>query len=205
MNLLTHYFPDLNRKQNDQFNEFESLVKKWNSKINLISRKDIANFQIRHLIHSLSISSFVKFSPKTEILDLGTGGGFPGIPLAILLPEVKFYLIDRIKKKINVVSEISNVLKLSNVESINVNANEFYKKVDFVVSRAVTSMNKFVPLVSNNFKRENINKIRNGILCLKGGDLKEELKKFRNAEIYNIHTNFTEKFFLDKKIVYIPF
>tara|TARA_B100001057_G_C22777318_1_gene922167 strand:+ start:52 stop:669 length:618 start_codon:yes stop_codon:yes gene_type:complete len=205
LNLLSHYFPELNQKQIDQFIEFEKLFKKWNSKINLISRKDIANFQIRHLIHSLSISRFIKFSPKTEILDIGTGGGFPGLPLAILFPDLKFYLIDKIGKKINVVNKISDTLELSNVEPININALEFNKKVDFVVSRAVTSMNKFVPLVENNFKTKNINKIRNGILCLKGGDLKEELKKFDNAQVYKIHTNFPESFFIGKKIVYLPF
>jgi 16S rRNA (guanine527-N7)-methyltransferase len=182
LKLLTEYFPDLSPIQLNQFEVLEALYYYWNSKINLISRKDISFFYEKHVLHSLSIAKVIRFKPLSEVLDVGTGGGFPGIPLAILFPNTKFYLIDSIGRKLKVVNKISNSLKLKNIEIKNINAKNFNRKVDFVISRAVTSMDKFVPLIINNFKIKNKHKLKNGILCLKGGDLNEELINFPKSK-----------------------
>tara|TARA_B110000116_G_C16793793_1_gene565402 strand:+ start:2555 stop:3193 length:639 start_codon:yes stop_codon:yes gene_type:complete len=205
LKLLTEYFPDLSPIQLNQFEVLEALYYYWNSKINLISRKDISFFYEKHVLHSLSIAKVIRFKPLSEVLDVGTGGGFPGIPLAILFPNTKFYLIDSIGRKLKVVNKISNSLKLKNIEIKNINAKNFNRKVDFVISRAVTSMDKFVPLIINNFKIKNKHKLKNGILCLKGGDLNEELINFPKSKEYEISFFFKESFFYKKKVVYISF
>ena len=177
----------------------------WNQKINVVSRKDIEELYLRHVLHSLSIARFIRFKAGTRVLDLGTGGGFPGIPLAILFPETNFVLIDSIQKKIMVVKEIVSELKLNNIEAFQKNAGEYHKKFDFIVSRAVTSMSKLVGLCQDNISKQNSHAIPNGLICLKGGDLNEELKDFRNtAQIIALSDYFKESFFETKYLVYLP-
>ena len=196
MRILKKYFSELSSNQVEKFEALFDLYFKWNSKINLISRKDFNNFYERHVLHSLSISKILEFSNDDSILDVGTGGGFPGIPLAILFPHTNFYLIDKTKKKIKVVKSIKNNLELNNVNALNINANDFNKKVDFIVARAVTNMKDFQHLVRNKAKK--------GIIYLKGGDLSYEIATFKNVRFYNINKFFKEPFFETKKIVYIP-
>lgn len=201
MEEILTYFPDLNEDQISQFSKLKELYSDWNEKINVISRKDIDELYTRHVLHSLAIAKVIQFTPGSDILDVGTGGGFPGIPLAILFPEVNFHLIDSIQKKILVVSEVSSALGLKNVKAEAVRAEKIKSKYDFVVSRAVTQMPKFVAWVRNKIKSENKNTFPNGILYLKGGDLNEELKDFKNIEIYQIQDFFTDDFFETKKVV----
>lgn len=196
MRILKKYFSELSSNQVEKFEALFDLYFKWNSKINLISRKDFNNFYERHVLHSLSISKILEFSNDDSILDVGTGGGFPGIPLAILFPHTNFYLIDKTKKKIKVVKSIKNNLELNNVNALNINVNDFNKKVDFIVARAVTNMKDFQHLVRNKAKK--------GIIYLKGGDLSYEIATFKNVRFYNINKFFKEPFFETKKIVYIP-
>ena len=203
MNLLQQYFNTLSYEQIEQYSQFNNLFKKWNSKINLISRKDIDFLYEKHIIHSLSIAKFYNFKANTKILDVGTGGGFPGIPLAIFFPKVKFYLIDSIGKKINVVNEISRSLGLKNISSTNIRSENYEQKVDFVVSRAVTKMENFVPLVLKNIKEKGFNDIDNGIICLKGGNLDKELLSFPKALKINLSKYFDTEFFKTKKIIYL--
>lgn len=201
MEEILTYFPDLNEDQISQFSKLKELYSDWNEKINVISRKDIDELYTRHVLHSLAIAKVIQFTPGSDILDVGTGGGFPGIPLAILFPEVNFHLIDSIQKKILVVNEVSTALGLKNVKAEAVRAEKIKSKYDFVVSRAVTQMPKFVAWVRNKIKSENKNTFPNGILYLKGGDLNEELKDFKNIEIYQIQDFFTDDFFETKKVV----
>tara|TARA_B100000965_G_C19585170_1_gene755383 strand:- start:1860 stop:2474 length:615 start_codon:yes stop_codon:yes gene_type:complete len=202
MNLILKYFPDLTKDQIQKFRELEFLYKEWNSRINVISRKDIDDLYLKHVLHSLSIAKFISFKNHTSILDVGTGGGFPGIPLAIIFPDCNFLLVDSIKKKINVVKEISNSLKLSNVSFNAIRVEKLKTKHDFIISRAVTRMNKFRSLVKGLISIQNDNKIKNGIIYLKGGDLTEEMMNIKHQKV-NISDYFDEEFFKTKKIIYL--
>jgi 16S rRNA (guanine527-N7)-methyltransferase len=204
MELLAKYFPNLTPQQNNQFSELFDLYVHWNAQINVISRKDMDSFYERHVIHSLAISKIMEFTSNSTILDIGTGGGFPGIPLAILYPEVNFHLVDSIGKKIKVVNEVSTALKLTNVHASHIRGEEINEQFDFIVSRAVTAMPAFLPWTKGKFKKENINSLKNGILYLKGGDLTEELKTVTNKHtIYPLNEVFEESFFETKSVVYI--
>ncbi len=204
MNIIERYFSEISDIKKEQFTQLGLLYADWNKKINLISRKDIDALHERHILHSLSIARLIKFAPGTRILDVGTGGGFPGIPLAILFPQVNFYLIDSIGKKISVVKEISKALNLRNVEIRHQRAQEFKQPVDFVVSRAVARLELLVPWIKKNIAKKNKHNLPNGVLCLKGGDLKEELKNFEKAQVFSVSDFFEEEFFETKKIVYLP-
>ena len=205
MDEILKYFPDLSDLQKEQFSTLKNLYEEWNSRINLISRKDIGNFYIHHVLHSLAIAKIVTFNPCSNILDVGTGGGFPGIPLSILFPSVKFSLLDSIEKKIKVVREVSEELNLTNVNPVRMRVEDHKEKYDFIVSRAVTAFPDFVKLISKNIQTEGKNRIKNGILYLKGGDLSGELMTFLNrAVIYDIKDFFSEPFFETKRIVYMP-
>lgn len=204
--IIGNYFPELDSQSLDKFEALFDLYQHWNNQINVISRKDLENFYIRHVLHSLAIAKFITFNKKTSILDVGTGGGFPGIPLAIFFKDVQFTLIDSIGKKIKVVKEVSNALELDNVKSQHMRAEKMNDKFDFIVSRAVTHFSRFCPWVSSNIKDKSNHKIKNGIIYLKGGDLKEEInsisKKYNviNQSIYEL---FKEEFFETKSIVYL--
>jgi len=205
LNKLIHYFPELTSSQISKFETLVELYNYWNSKINLISRKDINEIEVRHFLHSLSIAKFFSFKPKTNILDIGTGGGFPGIPLAVIFPEVNFHLTDSIGKKIKVVNEIKNNLGLKNVYAEHIRSENVKNSYDFIVNRAVTNMSNLVSLIGD--KISNINNhgsINNGIISLKGGDLENELNPFKNSKIYQLNELFDEPFFETKKIVYLP-
>jgi len=202
MKLILKYFTNLTIEQIKRFEELYILYNHWNAKINIVSRKDIDELYLKHVLHSLSISKIIQFKKNTSILDVGTGGGFPGIPLAILFPECKFLLVDSINKKINVVQEITKSLKLRNVSFKAIRVEKLDSKHEFIISRAVTKMNKFKKLVKGKISSENKNHIKNGILYLKGGDLKDEMKNI-NHKIYNISDFFEEDFFETKKIVYL--
>ena len=202
MILILKYFPNLTNDQIQKFKELEVLYKEWNSRINVISRKDIDDLYLKHILHSLSIAKFISFKKNTSILDVGTGGGFPGIPLAIIFPDCNFLLVDSINKKINVVKEISNTLKLTNVSYNAIRVEKLKTKHDFIVSRAVTRMNKFRNLVKGLISNKNDNMIKNGIIYLKGGDLTEEMMNIKHQKV-NISDYFDEEFFETKKIVYL--
>ncbi|MDC0339355.1 16S rRNA (guanine(527)-N(7))-methyltransferase RsmG [Flavobacteriales bacterium] len=207
MESIVKYFPDLSEKQIKQFSELKGLYQHWNEQINVISRKDIDNFYERHVLHSLAIAKVISFEPETTLLDVGTGGGFPGIPLAILFPECKFHLVDSIGKKIKVVNEVSIALGLTNLSSEHQRAEEIKGSFDFVISRAVTRLNRFIPWVNTKFKSKNNNTIRNGILYLKGGDLHEELNEAKlkyKPTLYKIPDFFEGEFFETKQVVYVP-
>ena len=199
-----HYFTELTDIQKNQFQKLEELYHDWNSKINVISRKDIDELYTKHVLHSLAIAKIVKFEPESYILDVGTGGGFPGIPLAILFPETRFYLIDVILKKINVVKAVAESLELKNIKAEQIRAENVKGDYDFIVSRAVTNMQDFVTWIKDKIKKENKHKLKNGILYLKGGDLTEELKDFPKATEYNISEFFDNEFFETKKVVHLP-
>lgn len=186
------------------YEKMYELYEDWNSKINLISRKDFQFFYERHVLHSLGIAKVMKFRNKSRVLDVGTGGGFPGIPLAIFFPETDFFLIDGVGKKIKVVKEISKKLGLSNVFAEQIRSENFNKKVDFVVSRAVVKMNKFIPDVKMNISKAHNNKFKNGIFYLKGGDLKNEISLFPKLKEFDLSLFFESTFFQTKKVVYIP-
>jgi 16S rRNA (guanine527-N7)-methyltransferase len=205
MDELLKHFPDLNTLQIGQFEQLEALYGEWNTQINVISRKDMEQFYERHLLHSLGISKVIQFKDGSTVLDVGTGGGFPGIPLAILFPNTQFYLIDSIGKKIKVVNAVQQALGLTNVVAHQLRAEDFTEKVDFVVSRAVTKMETFVPWVKSNLKSKHQHSIKNGILYLKGGDLTEELQQFPKAVCYELKDCFGTAFFETKKVVYLPF
>lgn len=203
MKSLLKYFPDLSEKQINQFSQLEALYTDWNSKINVISRKDIDELYERHVLHSLGIAKVHEFLPQSHIMDVGTGGGFPGIPLAIMFPDTKFYLIDVIAKKIKVVNEVALALGLKNVVAEQKRASLVNQKFDFIVSRAVTNMPDFVNWIEGKIKKENKHTIKNGILYLKGGDLSEELQDFPQAKLFNLSDFFEEEFFETKKVVYL--
>ena len=203
MDIILKYFPELTSIQKDKFAQLQSLYTEWNEKINVISRKDIDALYEKHVLHSLGIAKVITFQNGTEILDIGTGGGFPGIPLAILFPHVNFHLVDSIRKKITVVTEISNALGLTNVTAENIRAELINKKYDFVISRAVTQFDEFLPWVKNKFEKTGFNELPNGILYLKGGDLTEELARVKKSvTLYNLSDFFKEEFFESKKVVY---
>lgn len=204
MDKLIEIFPSLSASQIEKFKNMPILYEDWNSKINVISRKDINFFYERHLLHSLGIAKVVQFLPNAKILDVGTGGGFPGIPLAILFPQTHFFLIDSIGKKIKVVEEVTAALELKNISVSKIRAENFNEKVDFVVSRAVTKMDVFVPWVKKNIRSTHKHSIKNGILYLKGGDLTQELFKFPKAQQFDLAEHFNDAFFEMKKVVYVP-
>ena len=203
MNEILQYFPDLSSEQIEQFSALGELYKEWNEKINVISRKDIEDLYIKHVLHSLAIAKVMEFKSGSKVLDVGTGGGFPGIPLAILFPDVEFHLVDSIAKKILVVNEVTSALGLKNVKAETQRVEKLKTKYDFVISRAVTQMPKFVNWIKNKFEKENKNPLPNGILYLKGGDLSEELSEFPTVIIHPIPKYFSEDFFETKKVVYL--
>lgn len=206
MKLIKKYFPDLTQEQSLKFQALEGLYQSWNEKINVISRKDFEHLYERHILHSLGIAKVMQFKPGTKVLDVGTGGGFPGIPLAILFPETSFTLIDSIGKKIKVVSGVAEELKLDNVNPINARAETVNDQFHFVVSRAVTRMAPFYLWIKGKFQKENFNELPNGILYLKGGELEEELRELnKKYTLFDLDKYFEEEFFQTKKVVYIPF
>ena len=204
MDFILKYFPELTEVQTSQFQQLEALYHDWNSKINVISRKDIDQLYVKHVLHSLAIAKIQKFEPGTYVLDVGTGGGFPGIPLAILFPDTRFYLIDVILKKINVVKAVAESLELKNVKAEQIRAENVKGDFDFIVSRAVTNMPDFVSWIKDKIKKQQKHELKNGILYLKGGDLTEELASFPNAKEYNISDFFEDDFFETKKVVHLP-
>lgn len=204
MDEILKYFPDLTDIQKKQFQKLDALYHDWNEKINVISRKDIDSLYTKHVLHSLGIAKIMKFEPGTYVLDVGTGGGFPGIPLAILFPETRFYLIDVIAKKIRVVQGVVDALGLKNVKAEQIRAENVKGDFDFIVSRAVTNMPDFVSWVKTKIKKQQKHELKNGILYLKGGDLTEELKDFPKATQYDLANFFKDEFFETKKVVHLP-
>ena len=202
--IIYKYFPDLTDLQKQQIETLQHLYQDWNVKINVVSRKDIDELYLRHVLHSLAIAKFQKFNPGAEVLDVGTGGGFPGIPLAILYPETHFTLVDAIGKKIKVVQEVVAGLEIENVTAVNSRVEEIKGQFDFIVSRAVAAMPTFTHWVKGKIKKKSEHERKNGILYLKGGDLEEELKEYRTVEVYDLSAIFEEEFFETKKLVYLP-
>ena len=202
--IIKKYFPDLSSHQLQQFEMLKPLYSDWNQKINVISRKDADNLEINHILHSLAIAKIISFKPGTKIMDVGTGGGFPGIPLAIMFPDCKFHLIDSIGKKITVVEAVAKEIGLLNLTAAKIRAEDVGEKFNFIVSRAVTTLPVFYNWIENKIISKNQNSIKNGVIYLKGGDLTEELKAFENRNtVYNISDYFEEDFFETKKIVHI--
>lgn len=204
MELILKYFPNLSEVQKEQFSKLYDLYSDWNSKINVVSRKDIDELYLRHVLHSLGIAKVIQFKDGTSIMDVGTGGGFPGIPLAILYPECKFHLVDSINKKLKVVDAVTEELGLTNVKTSHKRAEEINETFDFIVSRAVTAMSSFVGWVKNKVSKKSKNDLKNGILYLKGGNLTEELQNYPKATLYNLTDYFEEDFFDTKKVVHLP-
>ena len=202
VSLILKYFPEITDEQKQQFEKLEQLYTEWNEKINVISRKDMDGLYEKHILHSLGIAKVMPFADGTKVLDIGTGGGFPGIPLAILFPEVSFTLIDSIGKKIKVVEAVSEGLRLKNVTAVHGRAEKLKEKFHFVVSRAVTQMPEFLRWLKGKFEKEQFNGKHNGVLYLKGGDLAEELAGLR-CEIFQLKNYFEEEFFDTKKVVYL--
>jgi 16S rRNA (guanine527-N7)-methyltransferase len=202
--LLVKYFPDLDDNQIKQFEKISEVYKDWNQKINVVSRKDIDEIYIRHVIHSMGIAKIQAFLPGSRVLDVGTGGGFPGIPLAILFPETEFTLVDSIGKKIKVVEEVVEELGLQNVKAINDRVENISGEFDFIVSRAVAVMPSFVHWVKGKIAKHSLHERKNGILYLKGGDLSEELELYRTVEVFKLSDVLKEEFFDTKKVVYLP-
>ena len=205
MEYILKYFPELTEAQRVQMEQLETLYPEWNAKINVISRKDIDNLEINHILHSLGLVKFVKFTPGTRVMDLGTGGGFPAIPLAVYYPQVTFHLVDRIGKKLKVAQDIAERIGLKNVTFQHGDVKEVKGKFDFVVSRAVMDLGDMVPLVKRFIDSEDRNAVPNGLLCLKGGDLTGEVHQFKNQVLIDDLSNyFKEDFFKTKKILYLP-
>ncbi|MDO9613647.1 MAG: 16S rRNA (guanine(527)-N(7))-methyltransferase RsmG [Bacteroidota bacterium] len=204
MDIIRKYFPDLTDQQLSDFARLGSLYEEWNSKINVISRKDIEQLYERHILHSLAIAKVIQFKPGTTVLDVGTGGGFPGIPLAILFPEVSFLLIDSIAKKIKVVTEVSSALNLQNVKAEHQRVEDVNQKFDFVVSRAVTAFPRFVEMVRTKVSSKSKNTLPNGILYLKGGDFEDEISPFgKQVKVYDLQNYFQEEFFETKRLIHL--
>ena len=204
MEQILRYFPKLTEQQQQQFAALDALYRDWNAKINVISRKDIDNLYPHHVLHSLGIAKVISFRPGTHVMDIGTGGGFPGIPLAILFPEVQFHLLDSIGKKIKVAQAVADALQLSNVRTSHKNVIEEKEKYDFVVSRAVMQMGDLVRLVRKNVHHEQRNSLPNGLICLKGGDIQQEMRPFKHCcDVWPLHTYFEEEFFETKKVAYV--
>ena len=204
MKLIQEYFNDLSKVQLIQLEKLESLYKYWNSKINVISRKDISSLYLKHVLHSLAIAKFIQFNKDTHIIDVGTGGGFPGIPLAILFPDVKFHLVDSIEKKVRVVDAVSNELGLDNVTTCCKRVEKIDDKFDFVLTRAVADMSTILKWTKNNIRPNSNNLVPNGIIALKGGDLDKELSRIENKKIVAINDYFDDHYFINKKLVYVP-
>ena len=205
MELITKYFPNLTDEQKVQFAALYDLYADWNSKINVISRKDIGNLYEHHVLHSLGIAKYTQFAPGTTVMDLGTGGGFPGVPLAILFPEVKFHLVDSIGKKIRVASEVANAIGLKNVTFRHCRAEEEKQKFDYVVSRAVMPLTDLLKIIRKNISTEQRNALPNGLICLKGGELEKEVMPVKNrTDFFDLKTVFEEEFFETKKVVSVP-
>ena len=205
MELILKYFPDLTETQIKKFSQLQNLYNEWNSQINVISRKDMENLYVKHILHSLAIAKVIDFADGTKILDVGTGGGFPGVPLAILFPKVDYLLVDSIGKKIKVVNEVASAIELKNLKAQHKRAEQVVGQFDFVVSRAVTKMKVFQQWIRERISTQQKNTLFNGILYLKGGDLTEELQGIKNVDIYNIPIFFEEEFFKTKKVVYIGY
>ena len=205
MDIITKYFPNLTEEQQRQFAALYDLYLDWNSKINVISRKDITNLYEHHVLHSLGIAKYIQFAPGTTIMDLGTGGGFPGIPLAILFPEVKFHLVDSIGKKVRVATEIATAIGLKNVTFRHCRAEEEKQKFDYVVSRAVMPLTDLLKIIRKNISTEQRNALPNGLICLKGGELEKEVMPVKNrTDFFDLKDVFEEEFFETKKVVYVP-
>ena len=204
MDLILNYFSGLTKSQMQQFRRLEGLYNEWNAQINVISRRDIDELYLRHVLHSLGIAKVQAFKSRSKILDVGTGGGFPGVPLAIMFPETNFYLVDSIGKKIKVVQEVVDALGLKNVKAEHIRAEKVKGEFDFIISRAVTNMDDFVKWTRNKVAKKQNHELKNGILYLKGGDLTQELINFPNANIFNLLDYFDEDFFETKKVVHIP-
>jgi 16S rRNA (guanine527-N7)-methyltransferase len=203
--IIFHYFPDLTAKQKEQFIKLFDLYKDWNDKINVISRKDIDNLYINHILHSLGIAKVMAFKPGASVLDVGTGGGFPGIPLAILFPETKFHLVDSIGKKITVVKGVAEGIGLKNVKAEQIRAEQIKGEYDLIVSRAVTRLKEFYGWIHRKTKKQSVHALDNGILYLKGGDLDEELAELKHIhQVYDLSDYFKEEFFETKKVVFVP-
>lgn len=205
MDLIRKYFPGLTGKQEAQFSKLDELYRFWNAQINLISRKDIDNLYIHHILHSLALARVITFAPGAKIMDVGTGGGFPGIPLAIMFPDVQFHLVDSIGKKIKVVNEVSAALELTNVTAEHSRVELVKDRYDFIVSRAVTTLPEFYGWVQGKFSKQKLHKVQNGIFYLKGGDLSNEIEPFKKrVTVFSISDFFAEDYFETKKIVYLP-
>ncbi|RLJ67401.1 16S rRNA m(7)G-527 methyltransferase [Lacinutrix venerupis] len=204
MELILKYFPNLTVDQIDKFTKLEALYQDWNLKINVVSRKDIDELYLRHVLHSLAIAKVIEFKDGTKIMDVGTGGGFPGIPLAILYPECSFHLVDSIAKKLKVVNEVVEGLGLENVKTTHTRVEEINDTYDFIISRAVAAMPTFVHWVKGKIAKQQNHELKNGILYLKGGDLSEELKDYKTTTIYNISDFYSEEFYETKKVVHLP-
>ena len=205
MNEILHYFPELTENQLSQLSQLDALYRDWNSKINVISRKDIDNLYQHHVLHSLAIARFIKLKPGTRVLDLGTGGGFPGIPLAIMFPDVKFRLIDGTGKKVRVAKEVADAVGLKNVECVHERGEDEHDKFDFVVSRAVMPLPDLVKLVRKNVSPKDSNAVENGLIVLKGGDIKDEIKPFgKVVEVDDISQWFQDDWFAEKYVIYLP-
>lgn len=204
MDILLKYFPNLTSDQKEKFEALRELYEDWNLKINVVSRKDIDELYLRHVLHSLGIAKVHSFVPGTKVLDVGTGGGFPGIPLAILFPKTQFYLVDSIGKKIKVVNEVIAGTELKNATAINDRVENVKGRYDFVISRAVARMDTFVQWVDGKIAKKSLHERKNGILYLKGGDLTEELATFPKAKVFELHSFFEEEFFETKSVVYLP-
>jgi len=204
MELILKYFPNISEHQKSQFKKLESLYQDWNLKINVVSRKDIDELYLRHVLHSLGIAKLITFKDGSKILDVGTGGGFPGIPLAIMFPNCSFHLVDSIAKKLKVVNEVVNGLGIINVKTTHDRVENINDNYDFIVSRAVAAMPTFVHWTKGKILKKNNHSLKNGIIYLKGGDLKEELKDYKTATIYNLTDYFNEDFFETKRVVHLP-
>lgn len=204
MDLILKYFPDLTEKQIEQFTALEALYKDWNTKINVVSRKDIDELYLRHVLHSLGIAKVIQFTDNTSILDVGTGGGFPGVPLAIMFPNCQFHLVDSINKKLKVIDAVCEAIELTNVKTTHSRVEAIDQTYDFIVSRAVTAMPEFTKWVKGKTAKKQRNTLKNGILYLKGGDLTEELKQYTTVKAYLLSDYFEEEFFETKKVIHLP-